>query len=63
MDDFNPYDAQQLQDILRERVKIALHQDVIGDGVIEMCAGLAAQEHGDARCALDLLRVSTERLN
>ena len=58
---FNPYDAQQLQDILRERVKIALHQDVIGDGVIEMCAGLAAQEHGDARCALDLLRVSTEK--
>ena len=22
---FNPYDAQQLQDILRERTKIALH--------------------------------------
>ena len=58
---FNPYDAQQLQDILRERVKIALNKDVIGDGVIEMCAGLAAQEHGDARCALDLLRVSTEK--
>jgi cell division control protein 6 len=58
---FNPYDAQQLQDILRERVKIALHKDVIGEGVIEMCSGLAAQEHGDARCALDLLRVSTEK--
>jgi cell division control protein 6 len=58
---FNPYDAQQLQDILRERVKIALHDGVIGDGVIEMCAALAAQEHGDARCALDLLRVSTEK--
>ena len=26
-----------------------------------MCAALAAQEHGDARCALDLLRVSTEK--
>jgi len=58
---FNPYDAQQLQDILRERAKIALHNEVIGDGVIEMCAALAAQEHGDARCALDLLRVSAEK--
>ena len=58
---FNPYDAQQLQDILRERTKIALHDGVIGDGVIEMCAALAAQEHGDARCALDLLRVSAEK--
>ncbi|MEE3038427.1 MAG: ORC1-type DNA replication protein [Candidatus Thermoplasmatota archaeon] len=58
---FNPYDAQQLQDILRDRTKIALHDGVIGDGVIEMCAELAAQEHGDARCALDLLRVSAEK--
>ena len=45
----------------KRQVKIALNKDVIGDGVIEMCAGLAAQEHGDARCALDLLRVSTEK--
>ena len=58
---FNPYDAQQLQDILRERVNIALQENVLGDGVIEMCAALAAQEHGDARCALDLLRVSAEK--
>ena len=58
---FNPYDAQQLQDILRERAKMALRDGVIGEGVIEMCAGLAAQEHGDARCALDLLRVSAEK--
>ena len=58
---FNPYDAQQLQDILRERVTIALQENVLGDGVIEMCAALAAQEHGDARCALDLLRVSAEK--
>ena len=58
---FNPYDAQQLQDILRDRTKIAIHDGVIGDGVIEMCAALAAQEHGYARCALDLLRVSAEK--
>ncbi|RLG36530.1 cell division control protein Cdc6, partial [Methanosarcinales archaeon] len=29
-------------------------------GVIPLCAALAAQEHGDARRALDLLRISAE---
>jgi cell division control protein 6 len=58
---FNPYDAEQLQDILRQRSKLSLNDDVLGDGVIALCAALAAQEHGDARCALDLLRVSAEK--
>ncbi|HOV66812.1 MAG TPA: cell division control protein Cdc6, partial [Methanoregulaceae archaeon] len=30
------------------------------EGVIPLCAALAAQEHGDARRALDLLRISGE---
>lgn len=58
---FNPYNAEQLQDILRTRANIGISKDAIGPGVIELCAALAAQEHGDARCALDLLRVSTEK--
>lgn len=58
---FNPYNAEQLQDILRSRAKIGISKGAIGPGVIELCAALAAQEHGDARCALDLLRVSTEK--
>jgi len=57
---FAPYDAEQLQDILRERVKVALKSDTIDDEVIPLCAALAAREHGDARKALDLLRVSAE---
>ena len=53
--------SEQLQDILRKRADQALEANVIGPGVIELCAALAAQEHGDARCALDLLRISTEK--
>jgi cell division control protein 6 len=57
---FPPYDAGELQDILKQRVDIALKQDVIDDDVIPLCSALAAQEHGDARRALDLLRISAE---
>jgi len=57
---FAPYDAEQLQDILRERAKVALKSDSIDDEVIPLCSALAAREHGDARKALDLLRVSAE---
>ena len=38
-----------------------INVNAIGPGVIELCAALAAQEHGDARCALDLLRISAEK--
>ena len=58
---FNPYDADQLRDILVQRSSSALHPEALEDGVIGLCAALAAQEHGDARCALDLLRVSAEK--
>jgi len=57
---FPPYDAVQLQDILKMRAKDAFVGESISPGVIEKCAALAAQEHGDARRALDLLRVSAE---
>jgi len=57
---FPPYDAGELQDILHQRVDIALKSDVVEDGVVSLCSALAAQEHGDARRALDLLRVSAE---
>lgn len=57
---FAPYDADQLQDILGQRAKMALKADVIAPAVIPLCAALAAREHGDARRALDLLRVAAE---
>lgn len=57
---FGPYNAIQLQDIIRERSKIALKQGVLEDGLIEKCAAYAAREHGDARRCLELIRVAAE---
>jgi cell division control protein 6 len=39
---------------------MAYNDGVLGEMVIPLCAAFAAQEHGDARRALDLLRVSGE---
>lgn len=57
---FPPYDALQLADILRERAALAFKEGVLEEGVIEYCASAAAREHGDARRALDLLRLAGE---
>jgi archaeal cell division control protein 6 len=57
---FSPYNALQLRDILKERARGAFSEGVLGDGVIAKCAAYAAREHGDARRALDLLRVAGE---
>jgi len=58
---FHPYGALEIQDILNERVETGLRENVLEGGVLELCAALAAQEHGDARRALDLLRISVQK--
>ena len=57
---FPPYDANQIRDILNQRAEMAFKPGVLEETVIPLCAAYAAQEHGDARRALDLLRVSGE---
>lgn len=57
---FPPYNALQLQSILKERAEIAFNKEAIDSGVLEKCAAYAAREHGDARRALELLRVAGE---
>ena len=57
---FPPYNALQIQDILKQRAKLAFKQDALEEGVIEKCAAYSAREHGDARRAIDLLRVAAE---
>ncbi|MDM7275195.1 MAG: orc1/cdc6 family replication initiation protein [Thermoprotei archaeon] len=57
---FPPYNAEQLRDILESRAREAFNPGVLEEEVIPLCAALAAREHGDARRALDLLRVAGE---
>ena len=57
---FPPYNALQIQSILRQRAELAFNKDVIEQGVVEKCAAYAARDHGDARRALELLRVAGE---
>ncbi len=57
---FPPYDAPELENILRSRAEVALAEGAIGSGVLEFCAALAARDSGSARQALDLLRLAGE---
>ncbi|MBN2331224.1 MAG: ORC1-type DNA replication protein [Candidatus Aenigmarchaeota archaeon] len=57
---FPPYNANELRDILSERSSTAFNDGSVDHAVLTKCAALAAQEHGDARKALDLLRVAAE---
>jgi cell division control protein 6 len=57
---FPPYNAFQIKDILTQRRALAFKQGVIEEGVLEKCAAYAARDHGDARRALELLRVAGE---
>lgn len=57
---FPPYNAVELKDILEKRASLAFRPNALTEGVLEQCAAFAAREHGDARRALDLLRVAGE---
>ncbi|MBU2496618.1 MAG: orc1/cdc6 family replication initiation protein [Nanoarchaeota archaeon] len=57
---FPPYNAIQLQEILAHRSNLAFKKSVVENGVVQKCAAFAAREHGDARRALDLLRIAGE---
>ena len=57
---FRPYDASELRTILLERSKLSFQEGSLSDAALSICSALAAAEHGDARRALDLLRVAGE---
>lgn len=55
---FKPYNAIDLQHILRIRVEKALEVNAVEQGVIEKIAAMASRDHGDARRAVALLAKS-----
>jgi len=57
---FKPYDANELHNILLERSKLSFNEGSLSEAALNVCSALAAAEHGDARRALDLLRVAGE---
>lgn len=56
---FKPYNANQLREIMSNRGD-AFRDGVLSDDVIPLSAAFAAQEHGDARKAIDILRHAGE---
>ena len=57
---FNPYKVEQLQKILIDRARVAFNDGAIDGAAINLCAAMAGKENGDARKAIDLLRVAAE---
>ncbi len=52
---FGPYNAEQIEEILQERIKDAFLENSVETGAIKLCAAKSGGEHGDARRALDLI--------
>jgi len=57
---FPPYTVDQLRAILAERSGTAFHPRVVLEPAVNLCAAIAGAEHGDARRAVELLRVAGE---
>lgn len=57
---FPPYSAQELTTILHERARFAFNPGAYSDAAVNLCAALSGSEHGDARRAVDLLRIAGE---
>ena len=56
---FPDYNATQLRAILDNR-RDAYRDDVLAEGIVSLSAAIAAQDHGDARKAIDLFRTAGE---
>ncbi len=53
---FNKYDEPEIVDILRARARRGFHDDVVGPGILDRVAELTAEQGGDLRVGIDLLR-------
>jgi cell division control protein 6 len=57
---FTNYSVDQIKKILEERIREAFAENTIEESALNLCAAMAGREHGDARRAIDLLRVAGE---
>jgi len=57
---FTNYNVEQIKKILEERISEAFVENSVEESALNLCAALAGGEHGDARRAIDLLRVAGE---
>ena len=57
---FESYNVDQIHKIIKARVINAFIDNAVEEAALSLCAALAAQEHGDARRAIDLMRVAGE---
>lgn len=57
---FPPYTVDELREILKERAGVAFRPSAASAAAINLCAAMAGSEHGDARRAIDLLRIAGE---
>lgn len=57
---FPPYSAIELKTILQQRANFAFNLGTFSDAAVNLCAALSGSEHGDARRAVDLLRIAGE---
>ena len=57
---FTNYSVEQIRKILEGRIEQALVKNAIEDAALNLCSAMAGREHGDARRAIDLLRVASE---
>ena len=57
---FTNYNVEQIKKILEERISESFIENSVEEPALNLCAALAGGEHGDARRAIDLLRVSGE---
>jgi len=57
---FTNYSVEQIRKILEGRIDQALVKNAIEEAALNLCSAMAGREHGDARRAIDLLRVASE---
>jgi len=57
---FRTYSVEQIKKILEARIEEAFVKGAVDSSALNLCSAMAGREHGDARRAIDLLRVAGE---